>query len=131
MATQIVVKESVKGKFGPQIKDAEGYLSFSKLYKGVVDFPAGTVLDAELFVSDKGKRYINSAKIADVKTPVADAKAETAKPVKTEGRNFDAENRGKTRCALLAGLLSNPSVNVNDVEATKKLISDYVGFVFG
>jgi len=79
----IVVKESVKGKFGPQLKDEKGYLSFGKFYKGDTEFSAGTVLEADLYITQKGARYINSVNVVkptEAKKEVVEEKA-VEKPV--------------------------------------------------
>jgi hypothetical protein len=71
----VTVAESVKGKFGPQVKSVAGdYYSFGKFYKGDTAFAPGTVLSVDLYVSPKGNRYINSLEVKNAavsEVPVA------------------------------------------------------------
>lgn len=84
---QIVVKESLQGKYGPQLKDDAGYLSFGKFYKGDTAFAPGTILEVEVYVSPKGSRYINELKVKSAKTEgqaIPKIEVETAKVTKQE-----------------------------------------------
>lgn len=130
MQTQIIVKESLAGKFGPQLKDAQGFLSFGKFYNGAKEFDEGTVLDCELYVTDKGTRYINKALIVTnvaTEPPKRSRKAITSPPVvsvpvnnTTEDVKWDKINRGKVKSLLLEALCGNPNV-VTCVEDISKL----------
>lgn len=148
MQTQITVRESLAGKFGPQLKDNAGYLSFGKFYKGPTEFAPGTVLNVELYVTEKGSRYINKAELSEgtPNFPVAEApkrgrkpsvrsaeETVNALPVKKEV-NWDELGRGKTASLFVAALLQNPNVVQQldgvDVDQMDTLIWELVDLVF-
>lgn len=81
---KLVVVESVQGKFGPQVKDVTGaFYSFSKFYKGPTTFTAGTVLEADIYTTAKGGKYLNKATILeDGKGAVEEPKLEKKEEVK-------------------------------------------------
>lgn len=119
MTEKIVVSDSVEGKYGSQLKDKDGFLSFGKFYRGEKTFPKGTVLEVDLFISDKGNRYINSAKVVG---ETAEEKAPKKTKIKEppvaamqstpeyKPRDYDKENRGKVKSLFIEALLSNPNV---------------------
>lgn len=118
---RITVLASLAGKFGPQLKDAKGYLSFGKFYKGDTAFAEGTQLDADLFVTAKGSRYINSLSVVGSTAEVHPApkfkgfkkvKEKSVADVEPKVRDFDKENRGKVKSLFLEAMLSNPNVTV-------------------
>lgn len=112
---QITVLESVKGKFGPQLKDAEGFLNFGKFYQGDKAFDPGTVLEVDLFKTGKGNRYINSAKVIPT---VAGAAVETPAKVETK-----AEPKTKKGKAMAFGR------ELSDYEMTKDVRIGVAGVV--
>ncbi len=144
---RITVVESVAGKFGPQLKDNQGYLSFGKFYKGETQFNAGTQLDVDLFITAKGNRYINSLSIigeSNSSAPEAAVKrgrkpgvksAESviqSLPAKKEV-DWDELGRGKTASLFVAALLQNPNVVQSlevDVDGMDKLVWELVDVVF-
>lgn len=145
----INVVESLEGKYGPQVKDDNGaYYSFSKFYKGETKLAAGAY-SIDLYVSAKGSNYINSLQGSAMVAPpapvkrVAKVKQVTETPLMTspkadvsfKPRDFDAEARGKTRCALVEALFSNPNV-VQDVAKLQTaplflLVDEAVDYIFG
>lgn len=115
MSETLVVMEMVQGKFGAQVKDVAGNVfNFSQRYTGDKSFAPGTKLDADVFVSQKGKftnRYINSAKVvgtdvAAVATLPATQKKSPAKPFKTKEDTTmtKQEWKDKDRSQLIGGL---------------------------
>lgn len=157
MQSQLVVLESLEGRFGRQLRDKDGFLNFGKFYKGEQEFPVGTVLNVDLYITDKGNRYINKAEVVEASvSPVAEAPKRGRKPkssndlpdevrahpnvslVTSEGvfkpRDFDAENRGKTASLFVEALLSNPNVtqSLDDVNVDKMetLVWELVDLVF-
>jgi len=157
---RITVVESLQGKFGPQIKDANGYLSYGKFFKGNTSFAPGTELEVDLFTTAKGNRYINSLTVVSagaaiapsnqgVNTAPVDAVKRGRKPgVKSGGSaseeinnlpvskkevNWDELGRGKTASLFVAALLQNPNVVQSldvDVDGMDKLVWDLVDLVF-
>lgn len=110
--------ELVKGKFGPQVKQGKDYYSFSKNYKdGALE--VGTTYEAEVYVSDKGYKYINSVS----------GQSKAAKAVKPEVATSVASDL-KTRQIMHQGVyqavVSNPALigYASDVEAFKKVVRD-------
>lgn len=109
------------GKWGPKVNGT--FYSYSKNFKDQVKVVPGANLEVEIWQSDSGKNYINkivavvpSAPVsAPVATPAAEPKAKKANPYKAgvaagSGRDFDAEARGKTRCALFMAAIQSPAV---------------------
>lgn len=115
--------ESVKGKFGPQVKDDKGeYYSFGKFYKGVTSFTGRKLVS--IYTTDKGYHYLNSvedapaegipetvvepkkrgrpAKVVETSTPVV---SEPVKPVVSGGRDFDREAYGKIKTLFLQAVM--------------------------
>ncbi len=157
---RITVIESVVGKFGPQLKDVHGYLSFGKFYKGQTAFPAGTRLEVDLFITAKGNRYINFLKMPEGvqasipsiapsntssaveagvirrgRKPKSTGTAEEVVnklPMKKEV-DWDELGRGKTASLFVAALLQNPNVVQSldvDVNGMESLVWDLVDLVF-
>ncbi len=153
--TRITVVESLEGKFGRQLKDNQGYLSYGKFYKGPQEFTPGTQLDVDLFVTAKGNRYINSLTVvgggasgevsegASMGVPVkrgrkpksgatAEEAIESLPTVKKEV-NWDELGRGKTASLFVEALLSNPNVTQSldvDVDGMEKVVWELVDVVF-
>ena len=143
---QITVLESLEGKFGKQIKDKSGYLSFGKFYRGEMEFPVGTVLSVDLYVSPKGNRYINSANTVEVGQAAVQVSAKRGRPakantpvssVKTEtnqGVNWDEIGRGKTASLFVEAILSNPNLSQSldqlDLDAIEETVWKLVDVVF-
>ena len=85
----------------------------------VATLEAGVTYDADIYTSDGGAKYINSAKLVDSVKPVAEAPKKVlpvskASPVSaySTGRDFDKEARGKTKCALYEAVLSGPLLTI-------------------
>lgn len=126
----LIVAESLKGKFGPQIKDVAGsFYSFSKFYKGDTEFPVGTSLQVDVYVTGKGGKYLNSAEVvAGQAAPVEDKKI-TTKPLvlpktpKASETMTKADWGMKDRSMLVGGLshdaavLAAVLVNVNSLDS--------------
>lgn len=130
---KLVIVESLEGKFGPQLKSVDGsFYSFSKFYTGQKAFPAGTVLDVDVYTTSKGGRYLNKAIIvpqeAVKEAPKAEKKAvskpvEATKPAKTSEVMTKADWGAKDRSQLIGGLshdaaaLAAVMANVNSLDA--------------
>ncbi len=152
--TRITVVESLEGKFGKQLKDKVGYLSFGKFFRGEQVFAPGTELECDLFVTAKNNRYINSLTVVGG-TPIApsnnvpeNAVKRGRKPgVKTASEvvnnlpvsakkevDWDELGRGKTASLFVAALLQNPNVITSldavNVDAMDVLVWDLVDLVF-
>jgi hypothetical protein len=95
---EITVKNAMK--FGVSTTDGRLLSNYDKSYDHT-KAKAGDILDVDIKVSKAGKEYIN--KVKERKHLV-----QTATVVK--GRDFDAEARGKTRCAAFGDALSSPSL---------------------
>lgn len=154
MQTQIVVLESVEGKFGRQLKDKSGYLSFGKFYSGEKEFPTGTTLNVELYVTEKGSRYINKAEVVEGVLASNIPTKRGRKPNKalagevevtlpftpklgstsSKDVDWDGISRGKTASLFVASLLQNPNVVQQldgvDVDAMEVLVWELVDVVF-
>lgn len=129
--------------------------NYSKNYSGQ-KLVAGQTVTASIYTSATGAKYINqvcdnpvvlevAARGLPFEAPPAPIKRaykskvsltppERAASVLPMGRDFDKENRGKTRCALLEALYSNPNVVTDlgkmNVEDIYKVVEDGVNFVF-
>lgn len=115
MSETLVVAKMVEGKFGPQVLDVAGnYYSFSQKYNGDTVFQPGTKLEADVYVSEKGKyknRYLNSVKVVGTEA-VDTAKGvdlRNAPPKKSFKAKEDtsmskAEWAAKDRSQLIGGL---------------------------
>lgn len=125
-----------------------GIVSGDKFYSvyDAVNTPAklkvGMLIEAELKTSKKGVEYINKLTIkgdapkteapkpAPVTVKKETPKAEAAKPVvrpEPKARDFDAEARGKTRCAMFEAALQSPVVaqlclTVNGLDAALEMV---------
>lgn len=143
----ITVIESVEGKFGRQLKDARGYLSFGKFFKGEMIYAPGTELECDIFTTGKGNRYINSLKVLSmapsfpvvaVEAPKRGRKAvppmAASVPAKKDV-DWDAISRGKVRSLFVEALLGNPNVTQGvealDMDKVKEMIEPLVSYVFG
>lgn len=95
----------------------------------------GAVFEMELYVSDKGAHYVNSVGKQMDDVPGAVPSVITPKLSQTHpptvGRDFDKEARGKTRCALLQGLLANSALDLATIDQHFPMIERAVAFVFG
>lgn len=136
----IEVKEAVEGKFGPQVKTTDGqYLSFSKYFKGDTDLPPGQY-EVELYISDKGNRYINAVISAATSgappaapakrgrkaaTKVTDKVAVAAPAPSAGGRDFDREAFGKIKSLFLQAIMPVLITNPNDKDAIKETIREW------
>lgn len=153
MEERITVEEVVQGKFGEQVKYNGQYYSYGKFYKGS-KLKAGKSYTLDLFVSEKGNRYINKVisngdgevkkspkrgrkpKVtAETYTSVTGTNIVTPTVVKI--RDFDAEARGKTRCALMEATLQSPLLplmvtNPHDSDEVKRVaeLLCNMGFVY-
>lgn len=138
MATKVseVVAVKALSKYGFQLTDGS-YVNWGKFVKDedksrVVP---GASYEVEMYISDKGSKSANSigrqvGVTADVPAVRATA-PHAASQVVVKARDFDAEARGKTRCALLQGLLANPSLDLAQIEKELPMIDILVSFVFG
>lgn len=149
----ITIKKSVEGKFGPQVQTVNGdYYSFSKFYTGDTDLAAG-VYQADVYVTAKGNKYINSIegvpgetyseehtedgpRVATVKPLVKKASQKVkAEDVAETAPNWDEINRGKVRSLFVQAILSNPNLAQSlgdvDVDAISVVVEPLVGYVFG
>lgn len=125
----LVVAESVKGKYGPQLKDVAGaYYSFSKFYKGPTDFPVGTSLKADVYVTEKGGKYLNTAEVLGQEDAVPIEKKSISKPPAVKAAKASevmtkAEWSAKDRSQLIGGLSHDAAalgavlVNVNSLDS--------------
>jgi len=143
MATTVneVVQIKQLTKYGFQLEDGS-YVNWSKNLKDTdkLKVVPGASLEIELYISDKGSKYANSigAQVGEVKAPPKTEMKEkpgvaTYQKVSAAlaPRDFDKEARGKTRCALLEALWSNPSTDTSNKEDVFKLVEAGVAFVFG
>jgi len=137
-----VVQIKALSRYGFQAEDGR-YVNWSKGTKQADKDKVvpGATFEMELFISDKGAHYVNSVG-SQVGTSVAPPVAATSKPtasaVKTylgnpgvASRDFDKEARGKTRCSLVVGLLSNAALDLSKVEEHLPMLDRLVGYVFG
>ena len=134
---KVTFVESIQGKFGPQLKDAEGnYYSFGKFYNGKTDLVGEQ--DVDVFTSAKGNLYINKVNEASKKSNKANAETQTVSTSTAPSfvstvkvRDYNAEARGKTRCALLSSpLLPLMVTNPHDVEEIKSKLDVLFSLVF-
>lgn len=147
MQETIVVDESVQGKYGPQLKVGKDYYSFGKFYKGQTNFGSKAEVTVDVFVTESGRKYINSVlKFVNGKPsdsvqeePQSKAKKEVKEAVKllktaTERSEVDWDKIavGKTRCLAITQLLSsilpmvitNPQ-NMEEVKEKAKELADF------
>lgn len=131
-------------EFGFRVGDKQ--YNISPKYNGP-KAAVGMVLEAVVYTSPKGAKYVNSAAIATqgVVAPAsvpANARApEPKKPYKKpEARaeaepNWDAINRGKTASLFVEAILSNPNLSQSldqvSVDAIAEVVDPLVDFVFG
>lgn len=140
MNDTVIVQESVKGKFGPQVKDMSGnYYSFGKFYKGSTDFEPNTQLLVDVFVSEKGNKYINKVEkvilpeVSDkpkkkvVKVAEQPTATTTTYPVKI--RDFDLEAYGKCKALLVQSLMPMLITNPQNEEEVKEKVKIWVKFI--
>lgn len=155
---QEVIRIKALSKYGVQVEDGS-YVNYGKFIKDEEKNKVvpGMAFEAELFVSDKGTKYINKLgrQVGEMTTPPPTGqvlpkvlKPHTAKSsldgnVKPEinggtykARDFDAEARGKTRCAGFEAGLSSPFTatlaTADEVIAFAQTVSDAcVRHVFG
>lgn len=149
------VKEVIKiddvkeGKYGPYAKVGSVYYNKGKFFKGSFDdMKAGNTYEVEVYTTGTGGKYIqkmvamvsNGAKAAPEKTEETPAKAEdkpvrktyTPKAAVSTGRNFDAEARGKTRCALMEAALQSPALPAfaSSLDEYKKLLVEAADYAY-
>jgi hypothetical protein len=97
-------------------------------------FVKGVTYEIEVTKSAKGKRFIQKAIPVQLEVkPEAKGNAVVVKP-SVAGRDFQGEAEGKTRCALLEALLSNPAlvnIETQNLEQVIKLANDGFKYVFG
>ena len=114
----VTVTELVKGKFGAQVKAGKDYYSFSKNYKdGALE--VGTTYEAEVYVSDKGYKYINS--VSGQSKAVKAVTPEKATAVASDLKTRQIQRQGTWQAAA-----SNPALigYAADAEAFKKVVRD-------
>jgi len=124
------------GKWGPKIGGA--FYSYSKNFKDQAKVVPGATLEIETWISDSGKKYVNKVlgtKEIAAAAPAKAAKAPAPKADAFKPRDFDAEARGKTRCALFEAALQSPALNgMTDVgeivEMVTKLSNAGFAYVF-
>lgn len=142
----ITIDEVAEGKFGWYAKVGGVFYNSGKFFKGLKDMKAGTLYEVEVYTSDKGNKYIQKllgpGSIKD--NPHVENKTiatGSVPPVKAppKSRDFDAEARGKTRCAIMEAALQSPALvqlassgNIDDLKVVLKKLADFgYAYVFG
>jgi hypothetical protein len=121
----VTVSELVKGKFGAQIKAGKDYYSFSKNYKdGALE--AGTTYEMEVYVSDKGYKYINRAHSVGRSVTPDKTTAPKETPERATEKAVDLKTRQIMHQGVYQAVVSNPALigYASDVEAFKKIVRD-------
>lgn len=123
---------TVSGKGAKMLKLSDG--SFVGVSKPLTldQFEKGSTYDVEIKENGKFKNIVSLGGTTG-RTPVNPVG--TPPPFnKAPGRDFDKENRGKTRCVLMEALLSNPNVvdaSTKDIGQLTTLVDMAVKYVFG
>lgn len=115
----IMVEEVKEGKYGPFAKVGGKYYNKGKQFKGNFDdMKAGNTYEVEVYTTESGGKYIQ--KLIAMHRPegsvppkqVEEVKKSKDKPVfkATTTRDYDAEAKGKTRCAVIEAALSSPAL---------------------
>lgn len=118
LTKDIVVTEL--GKYGPKVNGE--FYSYSKFFTGE-KLQVGEKAVIEVYVSPSGKNYIN--KIAARET----VKVVPVAPSQAKDRDYDAENRGKTRCQLVAAsmpILLTGYIDLNEYKEKANQLVEYV-----
>jgi len=134
-----VVSVKALSRYGFQIGD-DTYVNWSKGTKQTDKdkIVPGSAWEMELFISDKGAKYLNNvgAQVGShsappvVSFPTGSLSKPTVTTVNNGGRDFDKEARGKTFCAYLSAILSNPSTNVKDIAELFPIVDACVARTF-
>ncbi len=111
----VTVDEVAEGKYGWYAKVEDKFYNAGKYFKGIKDMKAGNTYELETVTTERGSKYINKLirMVQDTPAPVAETKTVTTgivAPAKAavKGRDFDAEARGKTRCACITAAAQAP-----------------------
>jgi hypothetical protein len=138
-------------KYGVRIGNT--YYNYGKKWDTTVTLAPGLTYVVEIWSSASGKKYMNKLvqgpldNAAPVAVPVAapalvsvvsaavPASSHVGKP--SGSRDFDAEARGKTRCALYAAAIQSPAAPVlaateqELINFAKRVANEGVRFTFG
>lgn len=141
MQATIVVDEVKDGKFGPYIvsKDREFY-NFGKFYDGPRKFNKDEVIIVDLFVTEKGNKYLNkyikTTILGETKTEAPKEKLNRRGPKKREAldttttssavvfkpRDFELEAYGKCKFGLIQSLFPMMVTNPHDEKEVKEKV---------
>lgn len=118
------VIQAVGTQFNGSIKVGDKFYNFPKKYSGTKDLKVGQMVTIELKQWEfQGKSGWNIGSVdvvaspAEESLPISKVEEPKAALVAPKGRDFDKEARGKTLCQYIQAQLSNPSVDVNDMDA--------------
>ena len=110
------IVEAKGEKFNGSVKLDGKWFSFKK---GVDHSTVVVGKEYEFKLEDwesNGKSGKNIAEVLPVATKTAKKETVAEAPVKSVGRDFDKEARGKTLCQYIQAQLSNPSLDIYDTE---------------